>query len=100
MRHEQPCKLYRPSDDRFVAGTTCDLSDGGVMVRLNQHLPIVPGETVRVGMGPRRSDGFLQVRDMIEADVLRSVSFDGHTTLALRYRRSEPLRGDGLRLAA
>ncbi|MGA1632919.1 MAG: PilZ domain-containing protein, partial [Phycisphaerales bacterium] len=100
VAHEQPCKLWRPADDRFVAGTTSNLSGGGAMVTLNQCVPIVAGERVRIGMGLRRTDGFLKVDEMVEAEVVRSVSFDGRTTVALQYRRRDSDRGDGLRLAA
>ncbi len=70
------------------------------MVTLNQCVPIVAGERVRIGMGVRRTDGFLKVDEMVEAEVVRAVSFDGRTTVALEYRRRDSDRGDGLRLAA
>ncbi len=100
VQHEQPCKVWRPSDDRFVAGTTCNLSTGGAMVTLNQCVPIAAGERVRVGMGVRRTDSFLKIDEMVEAEVVRSVSFDGRTTLSLQYRRGDSVGEDGLRLAA
>jgi hypothetical protein len=87
--HEQPCKIYQPRDRRFVAGSTCNLSPGGAMVRLNQQLAMLPGETVRVGLGVRRTDSFLKLEEMVEAEVLRAVSFDGCTTIALQYRARE-----------
>jgi hypothetical protein len=98
--HEQPCKVYCPREDRFVAGTTCNLSRGGAMLRLEQCMPVVPGERLRVGMGARRHDALLKVEEMVEAQVLRAVSYDGRTTIAVEYQAGDSLRRDGLRLAA
>lgn len=98
--HEQPCKIFQPRQRRFVAGTTCNLSGGGAMIRLNQQLPLLPGERVRVGLGLRRTDGFLKVEEMVEAEVLRAVSFDGCTTIALQYRGREDGAGRVAPMAA
>jgi hypothetical protein len=87
--HEQPCKVYQPRQRRFVAGTTRNLSMGGAMIELNQQIPLLPGERVQVGLGVRRTDGFLKLDEMVEAEVLRAVTFDGRTTIALQYRGRE-----------
>ncbi|MCP3902993.1 MAG: PilZ domain-containing protein [Planctomycetes bacterium] len=80
-----PCKVYEPRSRRYVAGRTCDIAAGGVLVRLDRRMPLEPGDELLVGVAWRR-EALLRQERMITGRVVRALSLTtGGTTVALRF---------------
>ncbi|UCD74252.1 MAG: PilZ domain-containing protein, partial [Phycisphaerales bacterium] len=64
---KRPCKVYDPQARKYLAGTTCDVSSGGLLLRLDRPLGLGPGDRVSVGVAQTRRQMLLRTRDMVEA---------------------------------
>jgi hypothetical protein len=68
---ERPCKLYLPHVGRYVAGSTWNLSAGGVLLQLGLPAGVAPGDRMYVGIALKRRQAVLTAGEMIEAEVIR-----------------------------
>ena len=68
---ERPCKLYLPHVGKYVAGSTWNLSAGGVLLQLHLPAGVAPGDRLYVGIALKRRQAVLTAGEMIEAQVIR-----------------------------
>jgi hypothetical protein len=71
VKLERPCKLYLPHVGKYVAGSTWNLSAGGVLLQLYLPAGIAPGDRLYVGIALKRRQAVLTAGEMIEAEVIR-----------------------------
>lgn len=72
---------------RYIAATTIDLSQHGIMVRLAQPCHLKPGDDVLIGVAMHERQGIIQAKEMIESHVVRRLdAAEGPTTLAVQFR--------------
>jgi hypothetical protein len=82
----RPCKVFEPRSQKYVAGRTCNLSEGGMLIRLDRRLNVEPGDHVYLGVAQKRRQQLIRSADMIEATVVRALGIGGgEFTLALRF---------------
>ena len=55
-----PCKVFDPRAARYHAGSTCDISRGGVQIQLDRAASLSPGDTVFVGIAQTRRHALLK----------------------------------------
>ena len=84
-RLERPAKLHVLATGKYLAGSTVDVSPGGVLVRveLGTNCPI--GADVEVGVAEHASQPVIRQADMMRGTVIRSVGHDGAGYLAVRF---------------
>jgi hypothetical protein len=83
----RPCKVFEPRSQKYVAGRTCNVSDGGMLVRLDRRLNVEPGDHVYLGVAEKRRQPLLRSSEMVEATVVRAMGIGGgEFTLALQLR--------------
>jgi c-di-GMP-binding flagellar brake protein YcgR len=81
------CKVYDPRSRRFIPGTTCNASSGGLMLRLQRELELDAGARIFVAIARRNRDGFLRAADMVAATVVRTLATStGETMVAIRFQ--------------
>ncbi len=86
----RPCKVYVPRMEKYLAGTTWNISEGGALLQLNRPVVLERGQRVFVGIAAKRRDGLLRASDMLEAEVLRSLRTPSDdTVVAVRF--AEPI---------
>ncbi|MBC22798.1 MAG: hypothetical protein CMJ32_02620 [Phycisphaerae bacterium] len=97
----RPTKVHHKRLDRYVAGTTSNLSAGGACIEIETQVPFEPGTRIHVGVAMKRRDSLLFADEMIPATVLRSLSCEGRTNIAIRFDSVlESMTGPQLQLAA
>lgn len=80
-----PCRIFDPRSGKYLHGTTCDLSLGGALIRINRPCTLQPGDTLHIGIALGDRLGFMQARDMFEATVVRSFGTpSGQTMVAIK----------------
>jgi c-di-GMP-binding flagellar brake protein YcgR len=84
----RPCKVFNPRSGRYGSGSTCDVSTGGMLLRLERPLNIEIGDRLYVGVAQKRRQTLLRSSEMIEAEVVRALtSATGETLLGIRFTR-------------
>jgi hypothetical protein len=68
---QRPCKLYLPHVGKYAAGSTWNLSTGGVLLQLGVPAGVAPGDRLYVGIALKRRQAVLAATEMIEAEVIR-----------------------------
>jgi hypothetical protein len=87
----RPCKVYEPRSLKYVAGTTCDVGSGGMLLRLSRRLDVQPDDHVYVGVAQKRRHAILRSDEMIEAKVVRTLPLtSGEVALAVRFTEPAP----------
>ena len=71
LKLQRPCKLYLPHVGKYVAGSTWNLSSGGVLLQLGLPVGIAPGDRLYVGIALKRRQAVLTAGEMLEAEVIR-----------------------------
>jgi hypothetical protein len=80
----RPCKIYDPRTRKYVAGSTCNVAPGGMLLLVDRSLALRPGDRVYVGVPPRRH-ALLRSEELVEAGVVRVVERPaGETMFAVR----------------
>jgi hypothetical protein len=70
----RPCKVFNPRSGRYASGSTCDVSTGGMLLRLDQPVHIEVGDRLYVGVAQKRRQALLRSSEMIEAEVVRMLA--------------------------
>jgi hypothetical protein len=87
------CKVFDPRGRRYVAGTTCNASCHGMLMRLHRPLACQPGDRLFLSVTSRRARGLLRADDMVEVEVVRCQPVtSGESAIAIRSPR--PLEFD------
>ena len=95
----RPCKVYEPRTGKYVPGTTCNVSSGGLLLRLSRSLPVEPGSRLLVGVAARRRQAIIARDELLEGVVTRTMaSPSGETMVAIRFPQRDATLS--LRLAA
>lgn len=82
----RPCKVYEPRTRRYIAGATCNVGSGGMLLRLDRAVAFEPGDLLFVAVAQKRRQCLVRGTDMTEMEVVRATpSLTGTTTLALRF---------------
>jgi len=96
---ERPVKLFDTRSGKYHAGSTCDISVGGVLIEMPHTLPCRPGDDVLLGIAQKRREPLLRRNDMIRAKVVRmmhtengrlllAAEFPPHMAMPLPQRRA------------
>lgn len=85
----RPCKVFNPRSGRYASGSTCDVSTGGMLLRLERAIHVDVGDRLYVGVAQKRRQALLRSSEMIEAEVVRMLAgapgAPGGTMVALRF---------------
>ena len=82
----RPCKVFNPRTGKYIAGTTRDLSGGGLLLNLQRRPDAEPGDRLYVAVAQKRRQPLISADEMIESKVVRTLSLtSGETGLALRF---------------
>lgn len=89
----RPVKVRHGVTGKYVAGETIDLSDGGVLLRLEKAMGIEPGQPVRVGIVHSPRQALILADEMIEGRVIRRLGHGDtqHVAVSFDCDRSEQL---------
>lgn len=97
--YARPCKVYVPRMEKYFAGVTWNISEGGALVQLNTPMHLERGERVLVGIAAKRRDALLKSDEMLEASIARALKTPSDATaIGLQFRTpiavpvSHPLR--------
>lgn len=92
ISQQRPIKVFEPTTSRYFPGQTADVSATGLRVEMPISVPVWPGKTLSVHVGPSASGGSLaNRRQMIPARVVWTNRDDsnGRTmTLGLEFLAS------------
>ena len=82
----RPCKMYVPRIGRYLAGSTWNVSSGGVLLQLDRPAPIEPGDRLFVGVALKRRQPIFCSSEMLEAGVTRVLPTDNDSiAVAVRF---------------
>jgi c-di-GMP-binding flagellar brake protein YcgR len=81
----RPCKVFEPRGHRYISGCTRNVSPGGMLIALDRCLPLEIGDRLYVGTASSRRQALLRADDMVEARVVRVLSHEGETILAVQF---------------
>lgn len=84
------CKVWEPRRRRYYAGTTRDLSAGGLLVRLDLPIPLEPGDRLFVAVESKLDRRILRQEDFIPARVARVVGSGDATWIGLEVADLAP----------
>jgi c-di-GMP-binding flagellar brake protein YcgR len=70
----RPCKVFNPRSGKYASGSTCDISAGGMLLRLDRPLAVEAGDRLYVGIAQKRRQTLLKSAEMIEAEVVRTLT--------------------------
>ncbi len=86
LRVARPCKLYVPKTQRYLPGSTRNVSAGGALLSAVAHPAVAAGDRLWVGIALTRRQGILLSNQMLKATVVRlTLAADGEMVLALRF---------------
>ena len=95
------CKVFDPRSRRYIAGTTCDVGPGGMKLRLDRGSPFDRGDTVYIGIAPKRRVALIAADDLIEAKVVRSLRLTtGELAVAVSFVDDESQDAGVVEMAA
>jgi len=87
---EQAGKVYDPRSRKFYPCEASNVSRGGALLKLDHRLPVGPGDRVMLGVGSGPSDALLHATEMLEAEVVRSLTTtDDRQGLGVRFVHAE-----------
>ena len=97
----RPCKLYEPRSCKYIAGSTCNIGPGGMLLRLDRAIALEEDDSVYVAVAQKRRQRLLRSEDMIEAKVTRTVAItSGETAVAVRFTNPSQVIDLPVRIAA
>ena len=67
----RPCKVFVPRSRRYVAGTTCNVSHGGMLLRIARSMNVDIGDQMFVAVAHKRRQSLLHSGDMLEVKIER-----------------------------
>lgn len=80
------CKVLEPRSGKYFAGMTCNVGNGGVLLRLERELALEAGDRLYVGIARKPRQGLMRSVDMIEVEVVRALRVtSGDTVVAVRF---------------
>lgn len=87
---ERPCKIFHHASRQYIAGRTCDLSSGGLLVRLDTARTFSEGDEVDVIVS-WGAPAVVRRGSMVPARIARvAASLGEHQAVGLKY--AEPQR--------
>jgi len=87
---QRPCKVYHRASRQYIAGQTCDLSSGGVLLRLDTGRALAAGDEIDVVVSWGAAE-VVRHESMIPAKIARVAARLGqHQAVGVRY--AEPQR--------
>lgn len=81
----RPVKVRHGVTGKYVAGETIDLSDGGVLLRLDKSIGLEPGQAVRVGIVHSPRQVLILADEMTEGRVIRRFGHDDTQHVAISF---------------
>lgn len=82
----RPCKLYVPRTGRYLPASTCDVCEGGAMVRIDRPAPLEPGDHAYLGIATKRRQAVLVASEMVRVQVVRATpAGDQAFAVAVRF---------------
>lgn len=88
---ERPVKLQCQVTGKYVAGRTSNLSDGGMLIVIDNPSLLVPGQRIKIGVQQTRQDVVLKAGQMTPATVVRSMGIGGRQTVAVQFDQRQRL---------
>ncbi len=88
---ERPCKIYHRASRKYIAGQTCDLSSGGVLLRLDTDRQLAAGDEVDVVIS-WGAPGVVRHQAMVAARIARvAASLGQHQAVGVRYAQPQQI---------
>jgi hypothetical protein len=82
----RPCKVFEPRSSKYIAGSTCNASPSGLLLRLHRSMALEVGDRLYVAIPPRRRSVLLRSAEMIEVEVVRTLPItSGETAIAVTF---------------
>jgi hypothetical protein len=101
IRVTRPCKLFDPRSRKYIAGSTCDVSAGGMLLRVSRPLDLDPGDRLFVAVAQKRRQALLRSSDLIQLEVVRTVPLStNETAIGVRFRHPQQVSMSPPRKAA
>ncbi len=88
---ERPCKVFHRTSRTYLAASTCDLSEGGAMIRVDNPRVLNPGDEIDVLVAWSKAP-VLQRTAAIAGSVVRVPGrFSGHQFIAVKFAREQEM---------
>lgn len=88
----RPCKVYDPKSGKYIAGTTRNVSAGGLSMVAFKSLPLEAGDRLYVGITKKRRQALLKSDEMVEIEVVRALaSTAGDTAIGAKFVGEHPM---------
>jgi len=79
-------KVYDQRADKYFPAETCNVSDSGVLLKVNRSMPISAGDVLDVALFEDDNGPVIGHQEMAGSEVVRVVSIDRFTqAIAVRY---------------
>lgn len=88
---ERPVQVRCGTTGRYIAGHTVNVSDGGCLLRLDGPVGVTAGQSVTVGIAPRRLRTCFMHDDMQAGTVVRRLAHDGTQHVAVAFENARVL---------
>ncbi|MCK4873717.1 MAG: PilZ domain-containing protein [Phycisphaerales bacterium] len=84
----RPAKILNCRSRKFIAAETCNLSQSGVLVKIDRSHPVSHGDELEVAIDWGRSPGLLGSEELVTGRVVRVASMDYVSqSVALQFAR-------------
>lgn len=100
IRIDRPCKLHDPRSGKYIPARTRDLSEGGVMVEIDQPLAIQAGDELYIGIAQKRRQMLLRSEEMLRLRIVRALGTPSGGTAIAGSFIDRPIVAEPLRRAA
>ncbi len=86
---ERPCKVFHKPSRQYLAASTCDISEGGALVRVDAKRPLNAGDEIDILIAWTKAPVVTQTT-AIAGKVLRTPgAFAHHQFVAVRFEREQ-----------
>ncbi|MBL1218082.1 MAG: PilZ domain-containing protein [Planctomycetes bacterium] len=85
----KPAKVYDRRADRYFTAQTCNLSQGGALLKIVRSMPIAAGDPLTITIGEAAEGPVVAQDQMVESKVIRVIPMDPYTqAVAVQYKQA------------
>lgn len=88
---ERSCKVFHHPSRTYLAASTCDLSEGGAMIRVDNPRTLRPGDEIEVMIAWSRAPVLQKSRAIAGSVVRVPGSFAKHQFIAVKFAKEQRL---------
>jgi len=88
---ERPCKVYHHASRTYLAASTCDLSEGGAMIRVDNPRVLNPGDEIDVLVAWTKAPVLHRTAGITGSVIRVPGRFSGHQFIAVKFAKDQEM---------